>query len=534
MKGPRESQRWGNKRVQFQEPYNKMPKSSQDYGTSSGAWKPVVSFWEREFCESVGLTWNQVCDNNNELEGFEPVLQWDDSSALEAFQIAKQRYWASRNGLHFEIPLPSPDLYIDDVDWNLHEQEGCDLPERKNSSSEEEHKRPYCRRGKRERYQGRRRNMSRQATREHRQASDLNGPYSANISVPVGWPDNNNATTDAPGWKNQGHSAEMTGAMDWSESRQNVTETSKDCAPNQEKNTMVRTGWEEPYGSGWDAKRTDGSGWEIPENKVVNSMGWEQEMDSGWNTRMTGSTNCLIPENAMETSNGWGNQTEPTRNSTVTSKTGWTDSGNAAGTSNGWGDQAENGLNMVAGSSGWTTYEDDKCACMGWGNGKSSGWSSKPSGRSGWTTPDNAIGWESRAGWVAPFVSQEQVVATGWGEQFPGPVHPHQNHALMPTYWNSMPQGAQQWQSQPSTWNSGPADSQIQYNSNWGGPTFHPCPQGGSSRWVQPSPYSQSSWHPGHWRPRSQYGQGSYHVPNSQHGQKKERGYRVNDRHNQR
>ena len=33
------------------------------------------------------------CDNNNELERFDNILQWDDSAALEAFQMAKQRYW---------------------------------------------------------------------------------------------------------------------------------------------------------------------------------------------------------------------------------------------------------------------------------------------------------------------------------------------------------------------------------------------------------------------------------------------------------
>lgn len=46
------------------------------------------------------------------------VQEWDDSGGLEAFQNAKFRYWAKINNRQCDIPLPDPDLYIDEVDYN--------------------------------------------------------------------------------------------------------------------------------------------------------------------------------------------------------------------------------------------------------------------------------------------------------------------------------------------------------------------------------------------------------------------------------
>ncbi|XP_061362974.1 uncharacterized protein LOC133306664 [Gastrolobium bilobum] len=47
------------------------------------------------------------------------VVHWDDSAVKEAFDNAKKRFWAKINGLPCNISLPDPDIYIDDVDWNL-------------------------------------------------------------------------------------------------------------------------------------------------------------------------------------------------------------------------------------------------------------------------------------------------------------------------------------------------------------------------------------------------------------------------------
>ncbi|KAH9315610.1 hypothetical protein KI387_024237 [Taxus chinensis] len=521
MKGPRESQGWGNKRVQFQEPYNKMPKSS---GTSSGAWKPVVPFWEREFCESVGLSWNQVCDNNNELEGFENILWWDDSAAFEAFQMAKQRYWANQNGHPYDIPLPSADLYIDEIDWNSHLQEDCELPERNNSSSEEDYRRPYFKRGARGR-QGRRTNMSRLETQEHRKPSDSDARLIVNMAAPTGWPDDtNNAPKDA----------QMSGSMEWNENRKNAIESSKDFTQNPV--YIQPSGWGDQHDSGWDVKQTDHSGWDV---KQTDHSGWDvkQTDHSGWDVQGKNNMFSTVWEQKMDS--GWANQTEPTRNSTVTSKTGWTDAGNGVGNSAGWGDQTQNGSNVAVVGSGWTSREEEKYSTgQGCGN-ETSGWgsTSKQIGRTGWNNAKDVSGGEGRIGCTTPFIPQERVIATGWGDQFPEQVHPYyQNHASMSAQWNSMPQAGQQWQNQPGTWNTEPADIQYQLSGTWGGLPCNSFHQGGSQGWYQPPVYSQSAWHSnqGYWHPQSQHKQVVYPAPNHHYVLKKERDYRVSNRRNQR
>jgi hypothetical protein len=329
--------------------------------------------------------------------------------------------------------------------------------------------------------------------------------------------------------------------MDWNENRQNVTVMSKNCAQNEANATMVHTGWDDQFGSGWGAKPTGGSGLGIHENNDANSAGWEQQKDSGWNTHLTRGANCFVNENAMETSTGWGNQTEPTKDSTMT--TGWTDSGKVAEASIFCGDQVDNGFNTAAGSSGWTSYGEDKYAPVGWGNEEKSGWGSKPIDRTGWMSPDKGSYWESGAGWGSPFIPQEHLVATEWGGQFPEAAHPHySNHAYMPAQWNSTPQAAQQWKNQPISWDTGAPYAQYQFNSiwrgpqfnsNWRGPPIHLFPQGAVQGWFQPSTYSQGDWHPinpnqGYWHPQSQYKQGGYPIPNRQYA------HRVNNRRNQR
>ncbi|XP_057417984.1 uncharacterized protein LOC130712162 [Lotus japonicus] len=45
-------------------------------------------------------------------------MNWDDSACREEFDNAKKRFWASMNDLPCDIPLPDPNIYIDDIDWN--------------------------------------------------------------------------------------------------------------------------------------------------------------------------------------------------------------------------------------------------------------------------------------------------------------------------------------------------------------------------------------------------------------------------------
>lgn len=46
------------------------------------------------------------------------VLDWDDNAAEEAFHNAKKRFWEEINGLHSDLSLPDPDIYIDEIDWD--------------------------------------------------------------------------------------------------------------------------------------------------------------------------------------------------------------------------------------------------------------------------------------------------------------------------------------------------------------------------------------------------------------------------------
>eukprot|EP00250_Pteridium_aquilinum_P012354 c20676_g1_i1 orf=546-1601(+) len=79
--------------------------------------------------ESTGWdagNWDQL-DENIHYEEFENVMRWDDSGALEAFEISKKLNEGCSRGLTSSPSLPSPDLYIQPIDWDNHED--LKLPE---------------------------------------------------------------------------------------------------------------------------------------------------------------------------------------------------------------------------------------------------------------------------------------------------------------------------------------------------------------------------------------------------------------------
>jgi len=80
---------------------------------------PTVPSWEKKFCNSVGsVPWRKVIEGNKYMCLHPKVVNWNDSAVKEAFDNAKNRFWAEINGLPCDIPVPDPDIYIDDVDWN--------------------------------------------------------------------------------------------------------------------------------------------------------------------------------------------------------------------------------------------------------------------------------------------------------------------------------------------------------------------------------------------------------------------------------
>ncbi|GMY19076.1 hypothetical protein FCV25MIE_14315 [Fagus crenata] len=83
------------------------------------SWQSSVPSWEKEFCALIGsVPWRKVLETKKCMYLYDNVLQWNDSAGEEAFHNAKKRYWAEINGLPCNISLPSPDIYIDKVDWN--------------------------------------------------------------------------------------------------------------------------------------------------------------------------------------------------------------------------------------------------------------------------------------------------------------------------------------------------------------------------------------------------------------------------------
>ncbi|KAK4411107.1 hypothetical protein Sango_0183700 [Sesamum angolense] len=77
-----------------------------------------VPSWEIDYCHSVRVPWRKVLASKKYIYCHPSVLNWDDSAGKEALQNAKERYWALINGLSCDNPLPDPDVYIDEIDWN--------------------------------------------------------------------------------------------------------------------------------------------------------------------------------------------------------------------------------------------------------------------------------------------------------------------------------------------------------------------------------------------------------------------------------
>jgi hypothetical protein len=78
-----------------------------------------VPLWEKQFCASVGsVPWRKLIEDKRYMYMHPKVVNWDDSAVKEAFDNAKNRYWAEINNIPWDIPLPDPNIYIDDVDSN--------------------------------------------------------------------------------------------------------------------------------------------------------------------------------------------------------------------------------------------------------------------------------------------------------------------------------------------------------------------------------------------------------------------------------
>ncbi|KAL6981105.1 hypothetical protein U1Q18_022735 [Sarracenia purpurea var. burkii] len=88
---------------------------------SSGVGQSSVPSWEKKFCLLVGsIPWGKVVVAKKYMHLHDDVVKWNDSAGEEEFSNAKERFWAASNGFPCEIPLPDPNMYIDEIDWNPH------------------------------------------------------------------------------------------------------------------------------------------------------------------------------------------------------------------------------------------------------------------------------------------------------------------------------------------------------------------------------------------------------------------------------
>ncbi|CAK9161929.1 unnamed protein product [Ilex paraguariensis] len=65
----------------------------------------------------MGISWEKVVVAKKYMYCHENVVKWNDSAGEEAFNNAKNRFWAKINGFPCEYPLPDPNMYIDEIDW---------------------------------------------------------------------------------------------------------------------------------------------------------------------------------------------------------------------------------------------------------------------------------------------------------------------------------------------------------------------------------------------------------------------------------
>lgn len=86
-------------------------------------WRPVVPSWEKKIHSKVDLfAWIKFLKAEECTESSQSIhvktFDWDDSGGKEAFHNTENRFYAQKNGLSFPNPVPNPNMYIDEIDWD--------------------------------------------------------------------------------------------------------------------------------------------------------------------------------------------------------------------------------------------------------------------------------------------------------------------------------------------------------------------------------------------------------------------------------
>ncbi|KFK34448.1 hypothetical protein AALP_AA5G146500 [Arabis alpina] len=95
--------------------YSERPSSG--YGGDDG-----IPIWEKKFCQVIGsVPWQKVVEADAFKSWYQGnVITWNDSACQETFRNEKKRFWSQVNGVHCDVSLPDPNLYISEVDWDTY------------------------------------------------------------------------------------------------------------------------------------------------------------------------------------------------------------------------------------------------------------------------------------------------------------------------------------------------------------------------------------------------------------------------------
>ncbi|KVI03485.1 uncharacterized protein LOC112513802 [Cynara cardunculus var. scolymus] len=82
-------------------------------------WQQSVPSWEKKFIASFGsVPWKKLVETKKFIHLYDNVIKWNDSAGKEAFQSAKNKFYANMHGLPSDKYFLDPDIYIDKIDWN--------------------------------------------------------------------------------------------------------------------------------------------------------------------------------------------------------------------------------------------------------------------------------------------------------------------------------------------------------------------------------------------------------------------------------
>ncbi|KAL8467594.1 hypothetical protein ACS0TY_031003 [Phlomoides rotata] len=64
------------------------------------------------------MDWNVFLHKKKYIHLHLKAMEWNDIAGKEAFNNAKRRFWSHKHHFSCDMPLPDPELYICNIDWD--------------------------------------------------------------------------------------------------------------------------------------------------------------------------------------------------------------------------------------------------------------------------------------------------------------------------------------------------------------------------------------------------------------------------------